>query len=114
MFQESAQSALLPVKMSAAIVAFDQFTPGWTLAETADCTTETPRRFVSTISFESPFSVTPLVHVAIAGFDVDHRDSARLSLCAESISMTGFDIVVQTWQHSRVYKVEVSWLALGS
>ena len=54
-----------------------------------------------------------MVQVAIAGFDIDQRDSARLSVRASAITATGFEIIVQTWQNSRVYKVEISWLAVG-
>lgn len=107
-------TGLIPIKMCSAVVTFDQFTPGWTLADIDEHAAGQPRCFVTKVSFDSPFSYIPLVHIAISGFDMDQRDSARLSVHAEAISAMDFDIVVQTWQYSRVYKVDVSWLALGT
>ena len=112
--EEATYTGLIPIKMSSAIVSFDQFTPGWTLAESDDEVTDQPRRFISKVNFDTPFAGLPLVHIGIAGFDMDQRDSARLSVRADNISTTGFQITLQTWQNSRVYEVEVSWLALGS
>ena len=103
----------IPMKMSSAIVELGQFTPGWTLVDSDETSAQQPRRFVSKVAFEAPFCFIPVVHVGIAGFDVDHRASARLSVYAAAISANGFDIVVQTWQNSCIYKVEISWLALG-
>lgn len=114
MIEESIPTALLPIKMSSSIVKFEQSTPGWNLADIDEYAMEKPRRFVSKVTFDSPFSYVPLIHISISGFDMDQRDSARLNVCAEAINTTGFDIVVETWLTSRVYKVEVSWLALGT
>lgn len=112
--QETIHSELIPIKMSSAIVTLDQLTPGWTLADTDEHAMEQPRRFVSKVTFDTPFSYVPLVQIGITGFDMDHRDSARLSVRADAITASDFDIVVQTWQNSRIYQVEISWLALGS
>jgi hypothetical protein len=97
--------------MCSAIVEFDQFTPDWTLAQ--ESVPEEPRTFVSNVMFDMPFSNTPIVHVGLSGFDMDQRDSARISVGAEAITSTGFDMRIKTWQNTRVYKVEVSWIALG-
>jgi hypothetical protein len=97
--------------MCSAIVEFDQFTPEWTLAQ--ESAQEEPRTFVSGVRFDAPFSNTPIVHVGLSGFDIDQRDSARISVCAEAITSIGFDLRIKTWQNTRVYKVEVSWIALG-
>jgi hypothetical protein len=113
-FEQSIPAGLMPIKMNSSIVSFDQYTPAWTLADIDEHAMEQTRRFVSRITFDSPFNYVPLVHVGITGFDVDHNDSARLNIHAESIDETGFDIVVQTWQYSRIYQVEISWLALGN
>lgn len=112
--EEAMHTDLLPIRMSSSIMTFDQTTPGWTLAEIDEQAMEQPRRFISKVNFDSPFSYTPLVHISVTGFDMDNRDSARLSVHAEAITPTGFVIALQTWQYSRVYKVEISWLALGT
>ena len=113
MIKESMNTVPLPMKMSSAIVSLGQHSPGWTLANIDEKSARQSRRFVSKVVFESPFCYIPVVHVGIAGFDIDHRDSARVSVSAAAISANGFNIVLQTWQNSCIYKVEVSWLALG-
>jgi len=46
-----------------------------------------------TINFAQPFDETPKVAVALIGFDVN-TNSAGISVHAESITTTGFDLVV--------------------
>ena len=111
MFDNTISPSLVPIKMCSAIIVFDQFTQDWTLAQ--ENASEEPRSFVSNILFDAPFSNVPIVHVGLSGFDIDQRDSARISVHAEAISPNGFDLRIQTWLNTRVYKVEVSWIALG-
>ena len=73
-----------------------------------------PRKYEHYVAFETPFSAPPVLHTGISGFDIDNRDSSRLSVRAEDISANGFKLVIETLMHTRVYKVDVSWLALGS
>lgn len=111
MLDDSVIPGLIPIKMCSAIMELDQFTPQWSLAE--ENASEESRTFVGNVLFDAPFSNVPIVHVGLSGFDIDQRDSARISVQAESITSTGFDIRIKTWQNTRVYKVEVSWIALG-
>ena len=111
---EPENSGLVPFKVCSSVVSLDQNLPGWTLAEIdADSSTE-PRRFEHYVQFDSPFGNVPLVHAGITGFDVDNCDTSRLSIDVEDVSSFGFRLVVQTWRHTRVYKAEVSWFALGT
>lgn len=113
MFGEQSGTTLVPLTMSSAVVVLDQNLPDWPLAQPGeDCATE-PRSYTTHVAFETPFANIPMVHVGIAGFDIDNRDTARLSVRTGAITATGFDLVVQTWMATRVYQVEVSWLALG-
>jgi hypothetical protein len=59
-------------------------------------------------------TLAPNVSSGISGFDIDLQDAARLSVGAEAISLTGFRLVVRTWRQTKVYRVEIGWLALGS
>jgi hypothetical protein len=45
--------------------------------------------------------------------DINNCDTARLSVRTGAVTATGFDIVVLTWRDTRVYKVEISWIAMG-
>jgi hypothetical protein len=53
------------------------------------------------------------VHLGLAGLDISNQDSARLTSRAENVSPEGFDVVLATWLHTRVWRVDVNWLAIG-
>ncbi len=85
---------------------------GWTLDDAPHGSPE--RSFRSRVTFERSFTGTPLVHLGIAGFDVSNQDSARVASRVENVSPEGFDIVLGTWLHTRVWRVDVNWLAIGA
>jgi len=72
------------------------------------------RSFRLAVRFRKPFATAPLVHVGIAGFDIGNTDAARVTVSAENITTTGFDAVVTTWLYSRLWRIDLNWLALGS
>ncbi len=104
---------IIPLKMSAHTLSIDQFDAEWTLADFSGEADPPPKRVQRWIAFDAPFSNVPLVHVGLVGFDIDHRDTARIRLWAERITANGFVLMIETWRHTRVYGIEVSWLALG-
>ena len=85
---------------------------GWTLDDAPHGSPE--RSFRSRVTFERSFTGTPLVHLGITGFDVSNQDSARVASRVENVSPEGFDIVLGTWLHTRVWRVDVNWLAIGA
>lgn len=85
-------------------------TEGWNLAESA----EEPRTFVTEVIFSAPFQSVPVVQLALTGFDMDQRDSGRISIKAVEVSPAGFKVEISTWLDTRVYAVEFSWLAIGA
>jgi len=105
---------IIPLTMCSAVVTLDQYVPGWTLADFIGDAKPGPRRYEHYVRFNTPFSNIPLVHAGIAGFDIDNRDTGRLGLAVEDINREGFKLVIRTWMHTRVYQVEVSWLAIGN
>jgi hypothetical protein len=113
MWGEQNGATLVPLTMSSAVVEFDQYSAGWQLAQPPEEDTNEPRVFTTHITFDEPFANVPMVHIGIAGFDIDNCDTARLSARAGPISPTGFDLTVLTWRTTRVYKAEISWIALG-
>lgn len=114
MNDQSIHTDLVPLKMCSATITLDQYQPDWQLAQIETSATPEARSFEYFIEFENPFSNLPVVHAGIAGFDIDNQDTNRLSLRIEEVSNDGFKIIIQTWMHTRVYMVEVSWIALGS
>jgi hypothetical protein len=71
------------------------------------------RAYRHTVTFARPFSATPVVHLGIAGLDASKQDNLRLRVRAEAVGTHGFTIVVETWLHTQIWSVDVSWLAIG-
>ncbi len=113
MFAQQDITTLVPLTMSSALAVFDQFAPDWRLAEPGEDDGDSPREYRSYVAFATPFANIPMVHAGISGFDIDNRDTARLRVRAEAISAEGFELCISTWRQTRVYQVEISWIALG-
>ena len=103
-------SDLLPLLTCSSIAQFSTADEGYSLHVTSS---ENERTFRARISFAVGFATPPLVHVGIAGFDIDHGDSARLRAHADAVTATGFEVVLTTWLGTKVYGAAVSWLAIG-
>ena len=89
-------------------------TPGWNLDVVPADSAEGTRVFRSTVLFNNHFDTPPVVHLGLTGFDIDHRDSGRLSIRATEITATSFVAEIATWRDTRVYSAGFSWLALGA
>ena len=103
-----------PWKSLSASLQLGALTEGWNLAEPLADGAEDARVFRFTVFFATPFDFAPVVHLGLTGFDLDQRDSNRLSLRAAEITATSFVAEIATWRDTRVYSVEFSWLALGA
>ena len=66
------------------------------------------------VVFDRPFDSVPVVQLGLTGFDLDQRDSARVSLKATQVTPTFFQAEVWIWAGTRVYSVEFHWLAIGA
>jgi len=86
---------------------------GWNLA-TLEADIEETRTFAMEIVFDAPFLTPPVVQIGITGFDIDQRDSARLSVTADGITEYGFTAIISTWSNTRVYATEFNWFAIGA
>lgn len=84
---------------------------GWTLDDIEGI--DADRQFRSPVKFDRPFSAPPVVHIGIVGFDISERDAARLEASVRNITTRGFEIVLSTWLNTRLWRVNVSWLAIG-
>jgi hypothetical protein len=103
----------VPWKVLASHLGVGVLTKGWTLDVVWPPHSEQSRSFVVDVVFDSPFSSIPVVQLGITGFDIDQRESARLTLKAENITESGFQAVISTWENTRVFAVEFHWLAIG-
>jgi hypothetical protein len=106
-------SATLPWKVLSSHAGVGVLTEGWTL-DTVSAETDDVRTFITEIVFATPFASIPVVQLGLTGFDLDQRDSARITLKAENITTTGFQAVISTWAATRVFAVEFNWLAIGA
>ncbi len=104
---------MLPWKMLSASVQVGILTTGWNLAEPPVEGSEETRVFRFTVYFATPFEASPVVHLGLTGFDIDHSDSSRLSLRVAEITPASFVAEIATWRDTRVYSAEFSWLAVG-
>lgn len=75
---------------------------------------EGPRAVRRAVAFDESFVAVPMVHVAIAMWDIDGKANQRADICAENITRSGFDIVFQTWGDTRVARIRAEWLAIGA
>lgn len=85
--------------------------PAWTLDDFVENGGD--RCYRARVTFSRPFRNAPLVHLGIGGFDISNDDAARLSVSAAHVTPEGFEIVLATWLHSKLWRVEVNWLAVG-
>ncbi len=104
-------SSVAPLSLLSAVVVLDSSLDGWSLLEPS---AEGRRGFSNRVVFDAPFNSAPVVHVGVVGLDVSKDDNLRLSVRAEDITTQGFTLRVETWLNTKIWSVEVSWLAIGS
>ncbi|HEY3665652.1 MAG TPA: H-type lectin domain-containing protein [Polyangiaceae bacterium] len=104
-------STVAPLSLLSAIVVLDSSLDGWSLLEPVP---EERRSFRQSISFERPFALSPVVHVGVVGLDASKDDNLRFSLRADEITTDGFTLRVETWLNTKIWSIEISWLAIGS
>lgn len=105
-------SSSVPWKVLSSNVALSVFSKGWSLDQTSPDEAEI-RSFTVEVLFDSPFLAVPVVQLGLTGFDIDQRDSPRLTLKTGLITESGFQAVITTWANTRVYAAEFNWLAVG-
>ncbi len=105
----------IPWKVLSSAVGAGILTPGWNLADEVEKPhADESRTFVVEIVFATPFDTTPVVQLGLTGFDMDQRDSGRVTLKPGLITPQGFTASITTWAATRLYAVEFHWLAIGA
>jgi hypothetical protein len=99
---------VLPLKIAAAVLHLDSTLPGWTLLDG-----DGPRTYATRVAFAGPFRLAPVVHAGISGFDIENVDAARTRVRVTAVDEAGFELEVETWLGTRIWSVDVSWLAIG-
>lgn len=104
-------SAALPLNLLSGVEKLSYLAENWTLRGPG--TPGENRRFVRQVVFEQPFLTTPILHLGIVGLDISNEDYSRLTVRSEALGPDGFTLVAETWFDSQIFRVDVSWLALG-
>ena len=105
-------ASYLPLQVLSSSVCVGSESDGWTLDREAS-ELDPERSFLFDVYFDSPFSVPPVVHLGMTGFDIDQCSSSRVNLSAVSVMESGFQVRLTTWRSSRVYSVDFQWMAVG-
>jgi hypothetical protein len=105
-------SAVLPLSFVAGAARFDDSQPGWALLDGAP-NADGIRTFAGRVTFERAFDAPPVVQIGITGFDIDNGDNARLNVGITGVDGTGFDVELRTWWNSRLWSVDLNWIAIG-
>jgi hypothetical protein len=103
-------SSIAPLNLLSATLVLDTSLEGWSLLEPSD---EGTREFRYQVIFSRSFSAPPVVQVGIVGLDVSKDDNLRVRVRAVDISPHGFTLLASTWMGTKIWSVEVSWLAVG-
>jgi hypothetical protein len=101
-----------PLTFLSAAVSLDSSLEGWSLLDLAP-TPEAPRVFRQHVAFSRAFSVPPVVQVGLVGLDVSKDDNLRVRVRAVDITSFGLTLEVETWWNTKIWSVDVSWLAIG-
>lgn len=105
-------TAMTPFNFLAGTESLGSLIEGWNLDHAPHGGPE--RTFRTRVRFERIFQGTPLVHLGLAGFDISNQDSARIATRVENVTPEGFDVVLAAWLHTRVWRLDVNWLAIGT
>ena len=103
---------MLPLSFAAGAARFDESQPGWTLLDSGH-ENGAARTFLGHVAFDRSFGSPPIVQVGITGFDIDHRDNARLNVSIQGIDERGFRLELRTWWNTRLWSVDLNWIAIG-
>jgi len=104
-------TSVVPFTVLSAVATLNSKLEGWTLLDESN---EQLRKNQLAIVFERSFVTPPVVQVAITALDAGNEANLRVRVRAANVTVRGFAIEVETWFNSKVWGVDVSWLAIGT
>lgn len=66
------------------------------------------------ISFSTPYKTPPTVQASVSLWDLDASTVIRADVAAEAVTEKGFDLVFRTWGDTRVARIRIAWMSIGS
>ncbi|WP_316015034.1 H-type lectin domain-containing protein [Roseobacter sp. HKCCA0434] len=71
------------------------------------------RQVRAVVTFERPFTAPPSVTLSTNLIDAHSGPYLRLNLRAEDVAESGFTLIADTWDDTRIARLGVRWQALG-
>ena len=71
------------------------------------------RSVIEHIKFEENYEKTPNVMATLNGLDAGNDANVRIKVYAENIDTSGFDLRVDTWDNTSIFRVKASWISYG-
>lgn len=65
------------------------------------------------IRFSGSFQTPQHITLGITGMDSSMAQNLRFSLVAEGVTSDGFEIVLKTWDDTKIARASVNWSAIG-
>jgi hypothetical protein len=65
------------------------------------------------IRFSVNFQRSPHITLGITGMDSSNAQNLRFSLASEAVTPEGFEIVLKTWDDTKIARASVNWSAIG-
>jgi hypothetical protein len=103
-------SNVSPLSVLSSVVVLGASLEGWSLLDPNGA----DRTFRYPVHFNQAFSFPPVVQVGLVGVDASKDDNLRVRVRAVDITANGFSLEAETWLNTKLWSVEVSWLAIGS
>ena len=72
-----------------------------------------PRQVRLPLEFDGTFAALPVIHLAPTLIDAHSDHFLRLNIRAEEVTETGFTLVADVWEDTRIARLGVDWQALG-
>lgn len=65
------------------------------------------------VRFSTSFQRPPHITLGITGMDSSKDQNLRFSLDAEAVTQEGFEVVMKTWDDTKIARASVNWSAIG-
>ena len=69
------------------------------------------REFKYHVNFDKAYEKKPQVVVSINKLDYDKNKNLRINVFAADIDSSGFDLKIQTWDDTIIYRVTIAWIS---
>ena len=65
------------------------------------------------INFDKKYEKIPKVMVSISLLDTEKNTNLRINVYAEHINTSGFDLIIYTWDDTRIFRIKATWISFN-